>query len=158
MRYVYRPEIQVSFIRKTGPYAKAAAEAWRELMGTISWREWLRFPREMIGICHDDPDITEEEKLRYDAGLRFRLKGTPAKGVSERRLRRGRFAEFLHVGSYESLPGTYARIYGAWLPDSGKRLAEDPAVEVYLDHPDRVPPESLRTLILLPLESDWKEG
>ena len=150
-RFVQRAPSRVSFVRHFGPYAESAPAAWAELMSTLSWRIWLRFPAEMIGVCHDDPTITEPEKLRYDACLRFRLPAAPRKGVAERVLPGGRHAVFLHCGPHAQLPLTYDRIYGAWLPESGEYLGEPPAFEVYLDHPERTSPEKLRTLIYLPL-------
>ena len=63
----------------------------------------------------------------------------------------GRHAVFLHRGPHADLPATYDRIYGHWLPHSEENLADAPAFELYLDHPDHVPPDRLRTLIHLPL-------
>ncbi len=151
-RFVRRATVPVSFVRRLGPYAESAPAAWADLMRTLSWRVWLRFPLEMIGVCHDDPEITAPEKLRYDACLHFRLPATPRDGVSERVLPGGLHAVFLHRGPHADLPASYARIYGAWLPESGERLGEEPAFEVYLDQPGRIAPENLRTLIHLPLE------
>jgi AraC family transcriptional regulator len=150
-RIVQRSAVTVSFVRRHGPYTEAAPAAWAALMGTLAWRVWLRFPAEMIGICHDDPDITAPEAVRYDACIRFRWPLAPRGEVGQRVLPGGRHAVFLHRGPHRDLPDTYARIYGAWLPDSDERLGENPAFEVYLDHPARTPPAQLRTLIHVPL-------
>jgi AraC family transcriptional regulator len=151
LRIVQRRPARVSFVRRLGPYGESAPAAWTQLMRTLSWRVWLRFPAEMIGVCHDDPDITASKDLRYDACLRFRLPAAPRDGVAERLLPGGRHAVFPHLGPHANLPETYERIYGSWLPESDERLGEDPAFEVYLDHPERTAPEKLRTLIHLPL-------
>lgn len=120
-------------------------------MRTVSWRLWLHFPAEMIGICHDDSEVTAPELRRYDACLHPRRPLRARGELAEQTLPGGRHAVFLHRGPHARLEETYARIYGAWLPGSGDTLADTPAFEVYLDHPERVAPEKLRTLIHLPL-------
>jgi len=154
LRFVKRKPVRVSFVRRTGPYAESAPEAWQVLMRTLAWSVWLHFPAEMIGICHDDPDITAAEHLRYDACLRFRRSVAPQGEVEERWLPGGRYAVFLHRGPHVDLPLTYERIYGAWLPEGNERLTESPAFEVYLDRPGNVAPEKLRTLVHVPLHEE----
>ncbi len=151
LRFVNRRPMRVVFVRRQGPYAESAPEAWQVLMSTLAWRVWLHFPAEMIGICHDDPEITAAENRRYDACLRFRLPAAPRGEVEERWLPGGRYAVFLHRGPHADLPQTYDQIYGAWLPAGNERLGESPAFEVYLDQPGRVPAEKLRTWIHVPL-------
>jgi AraC family transcriptional regulator len=120
-------------------------------MGTVSWRLWLHFPSEMIGVCHDDPDITAPEHVRYDAGVHLRRPFAPRGELVEQIIPGGRHAVFLHRGPHARLVETYDRIYGGWLPGAREELGEAPAFEVYLDHPERVAAEKLRTLIHVPL-------
>jgi AraC family transcriptional regulator len=151
MRFVDRRPSTVWFVRRHGPYPEAAPAAWAALMGTVSWRLFLQFPAELIGVCHDDPEITAPGRLRYDACLRLRLP-LPSRGeLATQVLPGGRHAVFLHRGPHAGLPETYRQIYGAWLPSCGEALAESPSFEVYLDHPQRTPPSRLRTEIHLPL-------
>ncbi len=150
-RVIVRPSVPVNFVRRLGPYEESAPAAWAALMGTMAWRVWLHFPAEMMGICHDDPDVTAQEQRRYDACIHFRIPASPRHGVGRRLLPGGRHAVFLHRGPHRDLAHTYARIYGVWLPGSGEEPGDEPAFEVYLDHPERTPEEKLRTLIHLPL-------
>lgn len=150
-RILHRPDTRVLFLRRHGPYAESAPAAWAGLMSTLAWRAWLALPTEMLGICHDDPGITSSGAIRYDACLALRLPLKPRGELAEKIIPGGRHAVFLHQGPHALLPETYDRIYGHWLPRSEERLAEAPAFELYLDHPDRVAPARLRTLIHLPL-------
>jgi AraC family transcriptional regulator len=120
-------------------------------MQTLAWRAWLALPTEMIGICHDDPEITAGGTIRYDACLTVRIPLRPRGELAEKIIPGGRHAVFLHRGPHALLPQTYDRLYGDWLPRSGERLSEAPAFELYLDHPDHTSPDRLRTLIHLPL-------
>ncbi len=151
----HRTATRVLSVRRHGPYEESAPAAWGALMATISWRIWLHLPTEMIGLCHDDPDITAQEQLRYDACIHLRRAFPPRGELAEQVIAGGRHAVFLHRGPHNRLVETYDRIYGGWLPSAHEQLGEAPAFEVYLDHPDRVDPEKLRTLIHLPLRDRY---
>ena len=150
-RIVERTPTRVTFVRRHGPYVESAPAAWAALMNTISWRLWLHFPAEMIGLCHDDPEVTAPSQVRYDACLVLRRAHSPRGELAEKVIPGGRHAVFMHRGEHARLVETYDRIYGAWLPDSEEKLGEAPAFEIYLDHPERTPAEKIRTLIHLPL-------
>lgn len=105
----------------------------------------------MIGISHDDPQVTEASRFRYDACMTVDRDVTPEGDVGKKTIAGGRYAVFVHEGPYEGFEETYGRIFGAWLPESGEQLREEPCFELYLNSPDQTPPEDLRTEIWLPL-------
>lgn len=147
-----RRPARVLFVRRHGPYFESAPAAWAALMKSVSWRIWLHFPSEMIGLCHDDPDITAADQIRYDACIHLRRAFRPEGELGEQVIAGGRYAVFLHRGPLDQLSETYDSIYGGWLPSSQEVLGEAPAFEIYLDHPERTKPEKLRTLIHVPLQ------
>ncbi|WP_298431618.1 GyrI-like domain-containing protein [Geobacter sp.] len=61
------PETRVLFVRRVGPYGEAAAGAWEALMKFAYSRRLMTGETRLIGISHDDPSITPEEMIRYDA-------------------------------------------------------------------------------------------
>jgi len=69
----------------------------------------------------------------------------------------GEYAVITHEGPYERLNQTYARLFGQWLPHSGRELRSEPSLEFYLSDPDGTPPEELLTDIYAPLEPKAKE-
>jgi effector-binding domain-containing protein len=70
-------------------------------------------------------------------------------GVTTTDLPGGRAVQVLHVGTYDSLEGTYARLM-AWLGERGLQPA-DVMWESYLNEPDPTHPETSETLITWPL-------
>lgn len=62
----------------------------------------------------------------------------------------GRGAVLTHVGPYATLGDSWHRAE-AWLADIGQH-ASGPGWEWYIDNPDEVPPEELRTEIIFPLD------
>jgi AraC family transcriptional regulator len=147
------PEQQVLFVRKTGRYDKAAAEAWSALMHFAYSRRLMKKDTKGIGISHDSPDITPEEKIRYDACITFTGAVKPEGEVGLQTIAGGRYAVFLHKGPYKNFSKTYNYIMAQWYPESGKKFRDLPCFEIYLNRdPRRTKPENLRTEIFVPIK------
>lgn len=143
----------VMFVRRMGSYDKAAEEAWRVLMKHTFWRMFTDRSIKFIGISHDNPSITEDSRLRYDACITVKGSPKPKGEVGVEVLKGGKYAVFLHQGSYEKFGETYDLIFSEWLPRSGYRLRETACYELYLNkNPMRTKPENLRTEIYVPIE------
>lgn len=147
------PETRVLFVRRTGPYKEAAAAAWETLCGFAYGHRLMSKDTLMIGIGHDSPEITVEDKIRFDACVTCSSDVRPEGEVGVQTIRGGRYAVFLHKGSYEELSETYRNIFADWLAASGFNLRDHPHFEVYLNrNPRRTKPENLKTEIWLPVE------
>lgn len=143
----------ILFVQKTGSYQQAASDAWGVLMPYAYSRKLMQKETQTIGISHDNPDISNSDELRYDACIIVENDAEPEGEVSKKILTGGRYAVFLHKGTYENFHQTYDAIFKGWLPSSGQRLRNAPAWERYLNRdPRRTKPENLRTEIYIPLE------
>jgi AraC family transcriptional regulator len=142
----------VLFVRRTGPYGQAAGQAFGVLCQFAGSRGLLGPAARMIGISHDDPHVTDESKFRYDACVTIDHEVKPEGDVGQKTIAGGKYAMFLHAGSYEAFQQTYDQIFKAWLPGSGEKLRDEPCFELYLNSPGQVKPEELRTEIWLPLK------
>ncbi len=151
-KIVDRPEKQALFVRRTGAYSESASAAWEAVCRFAFSRRLVPPDREFIGISHDDPQITAQEKLRYDACITVSQPVKPEGEVGVQSIAGGRYAVFLHKGPYEGLLNTYRFIFGEWLPGSGEELRDVPSFELYLNTPERTRPENLRTEIYIPLK------
>ena len=153
-----QPEIRIRsdktilYVRRTGDYNKSSGEAWSAVCQFAFPRGLVGRDVEFIGISHDDPDITAEDKLRYDACITVEKDVKPEGEVGVMTLKGGRYAVFLHQGPYHELKATYRMIYKDWLPASGMKLRNSTEFEVYLNDPDRTKPENLKTEIFIPVE------
>lgn len=145
------PPMRAVFLRHVGPYAEVGA-TWGRLMTWAGMRGLLGPGMRLIGIVHDDPDVTAPDKVRYDAAVTVSRPVDPEGEFGVMELGGGRYAVVLHKGPYEGLGRVYQRIYGGWLPRSGYALRDAPAFEQYLNSPRDSRPEDLATLIHVPLE------
>ena len=144
------PSMKIVFLRHVGPYSQVGA-TWGRLMSWAGMRGLLGPQTRMIGITHDDPDVTPADKVRYDAAV---VVSRPVQaegefGVTE--ISSGKYAVFTHRGPYDTLGGTYQRFFGGWLPKSGQEVRDTEAFEEYLNSPMNTKPEDLLTRIHIPL-------
>jgi AraC family transcriptional regulator len=62
------PPMRMVFLRHVGPYTQVGA-TWGRLMAWAGRRGLLGPNMKLIGIVHDDPDVTPPDKVRYDAAV-----------------------------------------------------------------------------------------
>jgi len=144
------PPMRIVFLRHVGPYSAVGA-TWGRLMAWAGMRGLLGPGMKLIGIVHDDPDVTPPDKVRYDAAVTVNRPIQPEGEFGVMELAGGAYAVITHKGPYEELGKTYQQIYGGWLPTSGRQLRDVPAFEQYLNSPQNTKPEDLLTLIHVPV-------
>ncbi len=151
----YREPARVAFMRHVGPYDKVGA-TWDKLLPLLGKEGLLGGDSLFIGICHDDPEVTPPDKIRYDACVSVDESFLPAGEIGVQVIPGGEYAVTTHFGPYQKLGDTYTKLLGRWLPRSGRELRATPCFEVYLNDPQSTEPEDLLTDIYAPLKSKPK--
>ena len=150
--------VEILYVRKEGAYDKSAKEAWEVLM-SFAYKNKIKYKKNlmgkdamMFGIGHDNPNVIDEEKLRFDACISWDDKTVQTEGeISNKIIDGGKYAMFIHKGAYENLKSTYDMI-GDWIVESGTNLGDKPMFEKYLNRdPRRTKPENLKTEIYVPI-------
>lgn len=144
----------VIYLRLTGAYMNIDyAGAWTRLWAFVKEHKLFSAGIEHLCVYHDDPKVTEADKLRTDVCLVVQ-KPAVAKGeVGVKCIEGGKYAVFSYQGPYADLGVVYDTIYGKWLPESGYTLGMTPGFEKYLNHPDKTEPGKLKTELYIPIES-----
>jgi AraC family transcriptional regulator len=143
--------MRVAAVRHRGPYHRIG-EAFSKL-GELAGPAGLFGPgAKMIGVYYDDPDSTPESDLRSEAGITVPEHAALPPGLVEVRIPAGRMARTTHIGGYEGLSETWARLTGEWLEQSGQRIGDGVSYEIYLNTPMDAPKEKLRTELYIPLQ------
>jgi AraC family transcriptional regulator len=117
-------ELDLLFIRKVGEYSETGPEAWENMHAFIQENNLDRSKLRYFGVTHDDPHVTAEDKLRYDACILAPKTVEPKGIVGKQALKGGKYAIFTHNGSYDQLGETYDRIFFKWLPSSKETIDE----------------------------------
>lgn len=151
------PERKLVAMRHKGPYADVPA-TWERLHAWWATRASAlsddAVPR-MYGLVPDDPMVTDEAQLRYDACIEVRADtaddaiDAPAVLTS---IPAGLYAVARQQGSYAKLHELYLAVIGVWFPQSGHVLDPAPTVEWYVNSPHDTPEDELVTEIWVRVE------
>ena len=148
---VKRPELRLASVRHVGSYMRIS-EAFQRLNDLVTAAGLSKPDTMLVGIYHDDPTTTPEEKLRSEAAITIAKRTKLPRGLTELVIPAGRYAHSTHVGPYTGLGEVWGRLRSEWLPRSGERLGKGMSYEVYRNTPMNAKPHELVTDIYLPLE------
>jgi AraC family transcriptional regulator len=133
-----------------GSYLKIG-KAFETLFGWFAMRGLLKPGARSIGLYYDDPNAVAEENLRSAAGIVVETAPMIEAPMSVTPMAGGEYAVLRHKGPYSDLHLAYTWLYGTWLPQSGREVADTPVFEEYVNSPRDTPPAELLTDICLPL-------
>jgi AraC family transcriptional regulator len=136
-------DIHVAYIRHIGPYAgdqQLFGNLFNRLCTWAGPRGLLRFPEtKFITIYYDNPEITDESKLRTDICITVPADTQVDGEVGKATIPAGKYA----IAHFEINPERYGdawnAVYGGWLPESGYQPDDRPCFELYLNDPKTHP-------------------
>jgi AraC family transcriptional regulator len=133
----------LAYLRHVGPYASDPTlfeRLWGEFFQWAGPRGLAGRPEsEMLCIFHDNPDITEQDKLRISLGITVPA-GTPTSppiGLLD--LPAGQYVSAHYEIDPRDYGGTWAYVMGVWMPQSGYQPSDGPCYECYLNDPKTHP-------------------
>lgn len=142
---------RVAYLRHVGPY-NGAYRVWQDFTASLMKDGLPRRDSLFIGVPLDNPKVTPPEKLRYDACVTVDEKYVPTKPVRVRVIAGGDYvvARNCPIGA---IAKGYEKLFGSWLPKSGRKWRKAPSFLVATDHPTGTPPAFGFTDIYVPLEA-----
>jgi AraC family transcriptional regulator len=142
--------MHVAYVRHVGPYDEVG-QTWGKLMGWAGRKGLLGPGAICLGISHDDPEITEPGKLRYDAAITVPESTAGEGDIGTQDVEGGEYVVATHKGPYSGLGAVYSQLCGEWLPASGRELRNAPPIEIYRKMGMNTPAEEQITEVCLPL-------
>ncbi|MDD8025396.1 MAG: GyrI-like domain-containing protein [Acidobacteriota bacterium] len=132
------PEMTVAYVRHIGPF-QGMGEAFQKLMQWAGPRGLLRFPQtKVLGVYHDNPHITETDKLRSDACITVSPEAKVEGEIGKMAIPGGLFA----VAHAEIAPDEFGQAWDAmvdWMAGSGYQPDDRICYELYLNEPQNHP-------------------
>ena len=148
---VERPKLHLASVRHVGSYMRIN-EAFRRLDEIVTKARLGNRETKLVGIYHDDPSTTPEDKLRADAAITVAPNTKLPPGLNALEIPAGRYAHAVHRGPYAGLGQVWNHLRNAWLTQSGEHLGDGMSYEVYRNTPMNAKPEDLVTDIYLSLK------
>ncbi len=136
-----------AYLECTGSYTQMQAKIG-EFMGAY-FSQGLGSFTGLMSVYYNSPGQVPEAELRWRIGMPIGKEAEPSAPLKKDVFDHPKVAYALHVGPYEKVSETYARV-SAFIAQNGWQVI-GPALEIYLDNPAETAPEKLRTEILFPV-------
>jgi len=141
VRVKQMPEMHVAYVRHIGPY-KGDSELFQELSDKLfKWagpRNLIRFPMtKFLIIYHDNPEITDEDKLRTSVCITVPEKTEVDGDIGKMSIPEGKYAMAHFKVTADQFQEAWNSVYRDWLPDSGYQPDDRPCYELYRGHGDK---------------------
>jgi len=136
-------------MRHTGKYNQVG-QVWEKLMQWAINNEYRI--NASIGISWDDPYITEEDHIRYDACIDIHQEFNSGKGIQKTEINGGKYIQGIIQGNYDKLSLGYDYIYCKYIPKNNLELRNEPCFEIYTNHGPKISPDQYITEIYIPIQ------
>lgn len=150
------PTKQLAYVRHVGPYAGDSALFGRLFAKVFAWAgpRGLIHPPETETLCvyHDDPEITENTKLRISAGITVSPDTRPSGEIALLEIVAGKYACAHFEIADSEFGAAWNWLCGEWLPQSGWQLADGLCYECYLNDHQQHPQGKHIVEIRIPLK------
>ena len=119
------PNINILFIRRCGNYATSSNSAWEAMLAFINENKLDHSKLRFFSVFHDDTEITNEDKLRFDACVQVPREIQESGEVARKIINGGKYAIFTHHGEHQYIENTFDRIFLKWFPNSKDNFDEN---------------------------------
>lgn len=130
VKIIDRQPTTVAYLRHVGPYGAEVSHFWMTKVGP-----WMQsndlFGKPRYGISHDDPGVTDADKLRYDAAVEVPDNFVGAGDHQVTVLPGGKYAAARFKGTDQDVGEAWNWLVRDWLSRSGLQLDARPAFEYY---------------------------
>jgi AraC family transcriptional regulator len=150
------PDFNVAYARHVGPY-QGDSQLFEGLLAKLmKWagpRGLLQFPEtKVIMVYHDDPNITDPDKLRTSACITV-PHGTKVDGeIGQMTIPGGQFAVAHFEITADKFGEAWNMIFGGWMPESGYQPDDGLSYELCHNNPDEHPEKKHIVDICVPVK------
>jgi len=166
----------VVFTRENGEYNTSSTIAWERLSKSLNGLEEkiktsdaTFFQKikdgftvdldpkkgELLGICHDDPTVTQPQNIRYDASIAWskeKIEFLKKYGYETKTVEGGKYAMATHYGNCDGSLDSWLGLY-SWCEQNGYKFRDVPPFEKYVNMLEQMEnPEAQITEIYIPIE------
>ena len=148
-----------AYLRHIGTYEELGRKFKGMIARIVQWaggKGLLDEKTKLLAIYHDNPNITEEDKLKTSICVTV-PKGTKVdEEIGSLEISGGKYAiAHFEIDDNEAAAqhsAAWEYLYGQWLPESGYQPADSPVFEVYANDPSQHPERKHLIDIYLPVK------
>ena len=149
------PTFTLAYLRHTGPY-QGDSELFGRLFGKLA--QWAG-PRGLLGpdaklitVYHDNPDLTQADKLRISVGVSV-PEDTPVDGeIGKMPILGGTYAFARFELAADEFGDAWDAVFSGWLPESGYQPADGLCYEHCHNDPEQHPEHKMDVSICVPVK------
>lgn len=146
------PEIFVAYCRHTGPFNQIE-QAYNKLMAWARPRGLIRFPEtKMLTVFHDDPNVTEEEKLMQSACITVEPGTKTEREIGTMTIKGGKYAVTHFEIREDEFQAAWDFVMKDWLPDSGYQCDDKYSYELCYNNGNEHPEKKFILDICIPVK------
>jgi len=150
------PEFHVAYIRYIGPYKGDSALFGNLFEKLFKWagpRDLIKPPdTKVLCVYHDDPEITEEAKLRTSVCISVPEDTTVEGEIGKMPIPGGKYAVARFELAADEYQHAWDAVCGGWLPDSGYQPDDRPCFELYQNDHKEHPEQKFIVDICIPVK------
>jgi DNA gyrase inhibitor len=132
------PATTVAYVRHTGPYmgnSELFGSLFNKLFAWAGPRGLIRPDSRSFAVYHDDPSVTDAQKLRLSICLEV-PPGTPVDGeIGSMELEAGKYVMARYQLLPQDFPQAWRWLFGNWFPNSGYQPDDKLPFEIYYGQP-----------------------
>lgn len=144
----------VAYVRHIGPY-KGNTKLFEDLFGRLmKWagpRDLVRPDAKVLTIYHDNPDLTDEGRLRVSACISIPDDTTVEGEIGKMAIAGGKYAFARFKLKPDQYQEAWSYLMAGWLPESGYQPDDRPCFEMY-GEPSNDPTGEHTVFICLPVK------
>lgn len=127
-------------------------DGWADLLDFAYQHKIINAFTKFIAIQWDDPTITQENNIRYDACVTINSEIIDTNKFSIKEFCGGKYLCVLYKGDYKFLPDVYNQIFRDYIFKQNYKLREEPIFEEFLNSLNNTQKKDLMTVIHIPIE------
>lgn len=129
--------MRVAYVRTfTGYNNEGIQKSWDKLCKWGFARNLFNEKTLVIGMSHDNPEITEAGKCRYDSCITIDDSIKVDGEIGEQTIEGGKYAVYHFEGTLGELQKAYNDFMGIWVHENGFQIENKPVFEIYITQPD----------------------
>ena len=113
-------------------------------------KQGLGMPGPVLGIYYNSPQDVAEADLKWAVGMQVGKDADVKAPLKKQRFKKQKVVRYLHIGPYEKMTQSYQKVM-SFIEKNGY-LMHPPTFDRYLNNPQMVPSEQLRTEIWVLIE------